>query len=313
MTQIPQQSGRNEPATQPGSSVDSTNLKLPKIEIRLPASRACLLHAGFDQIAEAPSACHLSWCIDREFLARRKNLKYDAELMEKTLRLRKKVIAIEEAGGRHRMVLDFIDLSICLIAARELTRLVKHGHVIPSRPDYACATRKLVEQLEAYRKRAVRACEKESSRERYRQIQARWTRFVNWLGVYGTFCGCRKRRGKSRNHYGRKVIDRCVDEAKDYLRWLEIELPEEKTLRKYVLAALRNNTAYRRSISIPALRQDPHLAWGYLGTYCARRIEKSKLQREEQAERTNNRQSGVSANDPPLFDAEAAMKAMFGE
>jgi hypothetical protein len=136
-------------------------------------------------------------------------------LLEKTLQLRKKVFAVLSAGGRHRIHLDFIDLSICLIAARRLNRLVKHMHVTAPRPNYARATRKLVQQLEAYRKRAVRACIKESSQEQYSQIQARWTRFANWLAVYGRFCGCKKRDGIVKRRYSRKVIDQCVDEAKD--------------------------------------------------------------------------------------------------
>jgi hypothetical protein len=97
----------------------------------------------------------------------------------------------------------------------------------------------------------------------------------------------------------------------DYLRSLEFEMPDEKTLRKWVLAALRNNTKYARRIFIPALIANPHIARAYLGAYCAKKISKAKQQKK--AKRTKNPWPGASAHPALAFDAEAGPKEMFGE
>jgi hypothetical protein len=102
----------------------------------------------------------------------------------------KKLDPVLHGNLRHRVRLDLIDLSLCLIAARVLPRLVKHGHAAPPRTDYLAASRRLVRQLENWRKRAKRSCIRTLGIGQYRDLHSRWARFGRWLQRISLFCMC---------------------------------------------------------------------------------------------------------------------------
>jgi hypothetical protein len=101
---------------------------LKEIELRLSSSTAAHLGPGLLRIAAAQTTYPFSGWVP-VYLRSRENLAFDLELARKGARLYKKLLPIVTGTGRHGMRVDFIDLNMCLLAARGLKRLMDHGHI----------------------------------------------------------------------------------------------------------------------------------------------------------------------------------------
>ncbi len=67
------------------------------------------------------------------------------------------------------MRLDCYQLAACMVAARHVRVMIRHGHLQPWLKDHDKSTDRLVEKLERYRRRARRLYEKDRGVEAYRE------------------------------------------------------------------------------------------------------------------------------------------------
>ncbi|MGA2373270.1 MAG: hypothetical protein ABSG11_21630 [Candidatus Korobacteraceae bacterium] len=179
-----------------------------------------------------------------------------------------KLSALAQRGGRVR--LDCYQLAACMIAARHVRVMIRHGHLKPWL-NHEVATDRLVEKLERYRRRARRLYEKHLGVEAYRDAGTTWAYILGWIHTNYLWCGCnRHQRPSFLRAWYRSVVDRCVELAAEGLLRRHRYPPQEDELRKLVRRALRSARRCPSAMPVKLILERPREGGDFLADFILR-------------------------------------------
>lgn len=127
-------------------------------------------------VREQPSYLPSPWSLPQNFAA------WDFRLGRKVLEFWKREYESIGGSGRHRLQMDFVEISLCQFAARALPPRLRKTKTEAPRRDWRAVLPKFLKELERYRKRAVRETVHTLGKGGYADLRNCWASFSKWLG-----------------------------------------------------------------------------------------------------------------------------------
>jgi len=176
--------------------------------------------------------------------------KYSSAFMQKIVRLWHVVGPMKDSGGRIYK-LDYVDVSVCILAIRIASQQIRHGHLQRWSNRLDRSSRYLLRKLEAVQRSLKRDICAAQGHAAFRDLSLQWRQFVRWLRLHFLFCSCMRR-------LPNPVYRMRVKFAATFCEWTSAELvarsepvPSDHDLRKLVRRHLRN---VRRGLTPYAVR-----------------------------------------------------------
>ena len=180
-----------------------------------------------------------------------------------------KLSPLAKSGGRVR--LDCYQLAACMIAARHVRVMIRHGHLKPWLRNHETATDRLVQKLERYRRRARRLCERHLGVAAYQDAGNVWVDVLAWVHTFYLWCPCNKRgRSSFLRAWYRSVVDRCVTLAAEGLLRKSRYPPPQHQLRKMVRCALRSARRRPSAMPVKLILERPRQGGDFLADFILR-------------------------------------------
>jgi hypothetical protein len=180
-----------------------------------------------------------------------------------------KLSALARSGGRVR--LSCYQLAACMVAARHVRVLIRHGHLKPWLKNHEQYTDRLLNKLDRYRRRARRLFEKCLGLEAYRDAGNTWAYLLGWIHTNYLWCGCNlAKRSSFLRTWHRSVVDRCVELAADGLLRKSRCPPPEEQLRRMVRSALRSARRCPSAMPVKLILERPRQGGDFLADFVLR-------------------------------------------
>jgi hypothetical protein len=180
-----------------------------------------------------------------------------------------KLSALARSGGRVR--LSYYHLAACMVAARHVRVLIRHGHLEPWLKSHEEATDRLLEKLDRYRRRARRLFEKHLGVEAYGDAGTTWAYILGWIHSNYLWCGCNEpKRSSFLRTWHRSVVDRCVELAAQGLTRKSRYPPSQDQLRKMVRSALRSARRCPSAMPVKLILERPCQGGDFLADFILR-------------------------------------------
>ena len=259
--------------------IDEPGASIPKLVIRFSKRDSSLILAGMDWIVgnyKLLTSGRRSRKSPELVRAQRFDPGvYSQQLMDCFIAVRSRILPLKDYG-RLRFDSSF-EIAACALAVRTAVKCHRHGHRPLKIRRIGPVSRRVLKRLEALRKRAKRAEVKQYGVEVCRQNSQNWARFLVWLRVYVTNCGCLPRRRSLPGRRRTANRSQLVSWTREELENRGDQVPDERELRRLVVVALRD---VRTGHSTRDLLEDKKLASRELANFVTSSMEKAPKRRK---------------------------------
>jgi hypothetical protein len=171
-----------------------------------------------------------------------------------------------------RMKLDYIGVSVCLLAIRVCVQQLQHRHLQAWAARLDRTATHLIRKLEAIQKKLKRQIVEGHGEHFFKELSQRWRLFVRWMRSTLLTCNCMFRQPNLFYRSCQYLISDIVAVTRAELQKRGIEIPAESIFRKLIRDALKNVRRYRTPWTLPLLRRNPQIADWWLGEYVEKRM-----------------------------------------